>query len=180
MQKFNSFPPIIPLQADVLILGSMPGTRSICRQQYYAHPQNSFWPILAQIYSHYLTLEETELWQQGKHQDLPFERKSALLERAGIALWDVLASCQRQNSSDHSICDTICNPIAELVEKAPIGQILFNGHKSAKLFYQYIHLSSDYIYKVLPSSSPANATMSFQKKLEIWRLALAIKENHQA
>ena len=112
----------------------MPSIRSISQQQYYAHPQNAFWPILAQIYAHHLEPEELELWQQGKHQRLPFEQKLALLQQAGIALWDVLASCQRQNSADGSIREVVCNPIAELVQRESIDRIWLNGQKSAAFF----------------------------------------------
>ncbi len=173
MQEFHSFAPIVPAQARVLLLGSMPSLRSFGQQQYYAHPQNAFWPILARIYPQYLEPNEPVLWQKGQHHLLPFRQKILLLERAGIALWDVLASCQRQSSADHSIRKPICNAVANLLAEISIDCIYCNGQKSAELFYKYIQLAPHYRVETLPSTSPAHASQSFASKLYDWQSALS-------
>ncbi|MEM9424956.1 MAG: DNA-deoxyinosine glycosylase [Spirochaetota bacterium] len=172
MQEFHSFPPIVPAQADILILGSMPGIRSIKDKQYYAHPQNAFWPMLASIYASHLKEEELEKWKQGRHHQIAFRQKHRLLEQAHIALWDALSSCQRQNSADHSIRNASCNPIADLVKRTGIRNILLNGRKSSALFHKNITPDSGFRVFTLPSSSPAHAALTFQEKLKIWKATL--------
>ncbi len=180
MSVFRSFAPIVPRAARILILGSMPGTRSVAQSQYYAHPQNAFWPILAHVYPEFFEREgsrQSAKWQPGAHHRLPFDAKLALLEYAGIALWDVLASCQRSGSSDQSIRSGISNPVPGLLTRNPdIRQILLNGRKSFQVFRCEIqpafNEAKDYTIRVLPSSSPAHASVSFADKLVLWRQAL--------
>ena len=153
----------------------MPSVRSVEQAQYYAHPQNSFWPILASVYAEFIRQTEIELWQLGQHSQLPFARKQELLRRAGISLWDVLASCQRQNSADSSICKVVCNPVASLLAERPrIWRIFLNGQKSAELFQRHIQkqLPSRYHIESLPSTSPAHARLSLEAKRQIWAQAL--------
>ena len=133
-------------------------------------PSGLSWP---QIFPAYLEPSEPVLWQRGRHQLLPFRQKVLLLERAGIALWDVLASCQRQSSADHSIRQPIANAIGPLLEECCIENILLNGQKSADLLRKHIALSGDYKIWTLPSTSPANASMSLETKLLSWQLALS-------
>ena len=181
MQEFASFTPIVPERAKILVLGSIPGVRSIEQGQYYAHPQNAFWPMLARIYPEFICASSIEQWQRGCHHQLPFARKAELLEAASIALWDVLASAWRENSSDQSIQSEICNPIAQLLQDYPsIQKILLNGKKSGKLFSQKIlpkiSLQNYQIYN-LPSSSPAYASLSFDTKTVAWQQALRPHNN---
>lgn len=178
MQECTSFAPIVPERAKILVLGSIPGVRSIEQGQYYAHPQNAFWPMLARIYAELACASGTnaEQWQRGRHHQLPFAQKVQLLEAASIALWDVLASAWRQNSADQSIKSEICNPVAQLLKDCPtIQKILLNGKKSAKLFSQKILPEigpQNYQIYHLPSSSPAYASLSFDAKTEAWRQVL--------
>ena len=180
IQEFASFAPIVPERAKILILGSIPGVRSVEQGQYYAHPQNAFWPMLSRIYPEFAC--DAEQWQRGRHHQLPFVQKVRLLEAASIALWDVLASAWRQNSTDQSIQGEICNPVARLLQEcASIQKILLNGKKSAKLFSQKILPeieSQNYRIYHMPSSSPAYASLGFDAKTAAWRQALRPAKHH--
>lgn len=146
----------------VLILGSMPGKESLKQQEYYAHPQNSFWTIMG------------ELFNAGR--DLPYpERLKKLLEHK-VALWDVAGQCNREGSLDSSIIhdSVVPNDFAVLFEVCPdIRTIFFNGAKAEELYrklvlkgfsekYEYLQ------YQRLPSTSPAHAAMTKEEKLKQW------------
>ena len=149
----------------MLILGSFPSTASLAAQQYYAHPQNQFWRILGEV-----------IGQPLKEMDYP--ARIAAVQAAGIAIWDVFASCERAGSLDTAIRDTVPNPLASL-QKCPQGRtalapalrrICFNGGMAARRIREVEVLGFEAM--VLPSTSPANATWSFERKLQAWRAAL--------
>ena len=151
--------------ARVLVLGSLPGKRSIADQRYYAHPQNAFWPIMREGLSLDGALEYDSLIE-------------ALLD-AGIALWDVVAEAQRPGSLDSRIepSSVVFNPIDELIEGSPrLNSILLNGGKAMALFKQAGFLPVCEAHHIgvhqMPSTSPAFAAMSFDKKKNIWLTAL--------
>lgn len=161
----NSFPPLADCHATHLILGSMPGQASLSAQQYYAHPRNSFWPIMTRLFK----------WPL----DLDYEARTQRLVAEGVALWDVLASCERPGSLDTAIkLDSIvCNDIAALLKTAPgIHSILFNGAAAEKLFMRHalpgLPEASRLSLVRLPSTSPAHAAMSMEQKYQTWRQAL--------
>jgi len=160
----NSFEPIIDKNCKILILGTMPGVKSLEKQEYYAHERNAFWKII-------YTLFHQEIANDYAH------KKSFLLQQH-IALWDVLKSCDREGSSDSDIKKPIQNDFVRLFKQYPnIEAIYFNGEPAEKLFKRFVSKTLGEInipsYR-LPSTSPAN-TMKFQDKLEKWGNILQIK-----
>ena len=161
----QSFPPIESSIARVLILGTMPGKASLQAGQYYAHPQNAFWRIAA-----------TTL---GFDAASPYEVRVALMRAAGIAIWDVLKSCTRQSSLDSDIVHATAVPNdlpAFLGEHPQIRRICFNGAKAEALYARHARPfllgGQDIHYVRLPSTSPANASVSWPAKLQAWQAAL--------
>jgi hypoxanthine-DNA glycosylase len=153
------FPPVSRRDARVLILGSLPGQRSLRAAQYYAHPQNAFWRIMREL--------------TGAAGD--YEQRCAVLLDHRIALWDVLAESVRPGSMDADIQ----LKTAELndfkgffSEHHKIDRIFFNGHKAAQLFRRYSVPDAAEVsmqFATLPSTSPAYASMPFSEKLAMWR-----------
>lgn len=157
--------PIVSSQTALLILGSFPGARSLAQQQYYAHPQNQFWRILQAIWPQY---PQPKLDDAGGYA----ARCNWLLER-GLGLWDVYARCIRAGSLDSAIRDAVPNDIAGLQLPGLTG-IAHNGGES----YRHARQTSGLGVAVypLPSTSPANASWSFERKLHAWRDVMAAQE----
>jgi hypoxanthine-DNA glycosylase len=156
MKKY-SFAPISHSNATILILGTMPGVQSLALQQYYGHPRNAFWKIIFSVF-------ETPF-----STDYGF-RKSILLDHR-IALWDVLEVCVREGSLDSAIEQEVANDFDSFLKAHPhIKHIFFNGQKAAKYFKQHVVVTGTYHLITLPSTSPANAGMSFEKKLMEWQI----------
>lgn len=157
-----SFKPIINDSACIIILGSMPGIKSLTEQQYYAHPQNAFWRIMAMLFDF------------DKHAE--YEQRLEFLRAKGVALWDVLHSCKREGSLDSMIqLDTqMPNDFNVLFHKYPnIRAVFFNGAKAESYFKRHIlpSLADHQLHFArLPSTSPAHASLSFDKKLEAWQV----------
>lgn len=156
-----SFGPIAAKDAQILILGSMPGIKSLQEQQYYAHPRNVFWPIMANLYDFDLSLSYPARCQQ--------------LKLHKVAVWDVLKSCRRPGSLDQHIepDSMVANDFKALLKSyANIQHIFFNGSKAEQVFSQQVlrTLTShpNLTYTKLPSTSPAHAAMSFESKLLQW------------
>ena len=166
MPRIQSFPPIENPAAKVLILGSMPGMESLRAGQYYAHPRNAFWSIMGDLV--------------GAAPTLPYEARIQKLKSAGIALWDVLASCTRHGSMDADIeADSICaNDFASFFLNHPcITQVVFNGTMAERFFRKHVqHLLEPRMLNCrrLPSTSPANASMQYGQKLSAWKVILEI------
>jgi double-stranded uracil-DNA glycosylase len=161
----TSFPPIVGHRPHTLILGSMPGERSLQEQRYYAYPQNSFWPIMARIC--------------GFPADDAYHARLEGLKQAGFALWDVLQQCTREGSLDSAISrrTEVPNDILGLLEaKRTIDRICFNGAKAEESFRRHLltRLVDEHDYRLirLPSTSPAHASMRFEEKLDVWRESL--------
>lgn len=158
MTELCGLPPIIDRQARTLILGSFPSEASLAAQQYYGHRQNHFWKILGAI-----------LEQPLYEMDYP--ARKAAVQKAGIAIWDVFAHCKREGSLDSAIRDTTPNDFSQLKALAPqLGRVCFNGQTAGKSRRLFDELG--YAVHVLPSTSPAY-TLPFEKKLALWRAALA-------
>ena len=139
----------------LLVLGSFPGLASLRAQQYYGHPRNHFWPILA------------ALWQLDL-LGLPYDQRLAVARDHGLGLWDIYASCQREGSLDQAIVDPEFNDLASLRQRAPDLQcVAHNGGESARAMKAVAALG--YTVLRLPSTSPANASWSFERKLAAWR-----------
>lgn len=164
MTLIYSFNPIEDKYAETLILGSMPGQASLAAGQYYAHNRNAFWLIISNL----LQIDPAA----------SYETKVQAMKSARIALWDVLRSCKRTGSLDAGIeTDTLTiNDFRTFFQThTKIKRVFFNGAKAETCFNQHIlrHTKLDSISLTrLPSTSPANATVSFAHKLAAWRLIL--------
>ena len=151
----QGLPPVAGRGARLLVLGSFPGVASLDAQQYYAHPRNHFWPILSALWG-------VELMAMA------YRARVAELERRGLALWDVYAACRREGSLDASIEDAAPNDLAALVARLPsLRAIAHNGGESARAMRLTRALGLP-VHR-LPSTSPANASWSFERKLAAWR-----------
>lgn len=162
----RGFPPVSSPDARVLVLGSLPGEKSIEMQQYYAQARNAFWPIMGELC--------------GASPSLVYPRRLERLRAAGIALWDVLAAGERRGSLDSAIVPSsmVVNDFAAFFAAHPaIRFVAFNGSKAAELFRRRVlpTLPGEYArleMTRLPSTSPANASYSFERKLASWTAAL--------
>jgi hypoxanthine-DNA glycosylase len=161
-QVLHGLPPLIEARTRVLILGSFPGVKSLQMQQYYAHPQNAFWKLIFSIIS-----DDSPY----KYCAECYEIRSQRLLEAGIGLWDVYAACEREGSLDTAIQHAQLNDLASLKTRCPdLKAIAHNGGESYSHAKHTLALGLP-VYK-LPSSSPANASWSFERKLAAWREAL--------
>ncbi len=159
MERSEGFPPISRPDARLLILGSLPGQRSIDEQQYYAHPRNAFWPIMAALFA-----------ASGSYAE-----RCDRLRQCGIAVWDVLGSSVRPGSMDADIdvASAQTNDFAWFfANHAGVRRVAFNGRKAEQLFHRLVERPDRVEYIGLPSTSPAYASMSFSGKLEVWRKRL--------
>lgn len=161
----TSFSPIITPASTVLILGSMPGTMSLRLQQYYAHPRNYFWRIIEDL--------------TGVPAEAPYSVRVERLKETGIALWDSLEACVRPGSLDANIVVETEQPndFAELLKThLAIRAICFNGQKSEQVFRRQVlpTIPTDVLQQIdligLPSTSPANASLTYEQKLARWRV----------
>jgi TDG/mug DNA glycosylase family protein len=162
--RIRSFAPIADRRARVLILGSMPGRASLEAGQYYAHRQNAFWRIVCELL--------------GVDPRSPYRARIQALKAARIALWDVLQSCSRDGSLDSSIEreTEVANDFPAFLRKhSGISRIYFNGAKAATSFKRAVMPSLGrraLRYSRLPSTSPANASVSYERKRKAWRAIL--------
>ncbi len=156
------FPPLLAGQNEqvtILVLGSVPSVRSLQFQQYYAHPQNAFWWIMGQLF--------------GFDHQLAYEQRHKLLNENGVIVWDVLESCERQGSLDSRIKaeSEVPNDIPMLLNHYnSINRIVCNGGTTLALLKRHHSQLFRQNYEILkmPSTSPANARLSKQEKLEQW------------
>ena len=156
--KIFSFPPIYSPKSKVLILGTMPGKKSLELNQYYGHGGNQFWNIMFSLFEMPLS----------KDYD---DRKQVLLDN-NIALWDVLKACVRESSADSDILSEEPNDFDSLIQNSTgINTIFFNGKNAKEYFDRYISIEIDNQY-VLPSTSPANTWKTFDQKVDLWRTIL--------
>lgn len=157
--------PIVGKRPEILLLGSMPSVSSLEKQQYYGHPRNAFWPLLAHLLNF-------ELHEQ-------YKKNAAQATKRGIAIWDVIGQCERKGSLDSAIVkgSERINPIPDLlVNYQSIKTIGLNGGTAATLFKH--HCLSELDAKqlnihYLPSTSPANARMNFAEKCAAWQRVFA-------
>ena len=153
----QSFEPIWSPDARVLIVGSMPGVKSLEDSQYYAHPRNAFWPIMFEVF--------------GQRLSDDYEVRKSLIRDHNLALWDAACTCEREGSLDSNMRGVVYNDFAALYEKCPgIHSVLCNGATANSLFMKSGFAQGKMVIR-LPSTSPAY-TMAYAKKLEAWRAAL--------
>jgi hypoxanthine-DNA glycosylase len=180
-QRLVGLPPLVCANTRLLILGSFPGAASLAAQRYYGHPQNQFWPVLRAIFAS----SHCPAYMSS------YEKNSNWLLRQGVGVWDVYASCERAGSLDSAIRNAEVNDFASLIQRCPhLKAIAHNGSESFK-HARYVTASLSAarvpqgakaplvgsatplpVYK-LPSTSPANASWSFDRKLAAWREVMA-------
>ncbi len=160
----HSFAPVVNAHCTTLILGSLPGDESLRQVQYYAHPRNAFWRILCDVFA----------------PDQPFAEdyaaRCALALQHGVALWDVIGAAEREGSLDTAIRNPAVNDFATFLRAHPsIHKICLNGGKAEQLFKRHCKdiMADPHITVIaLPSTSPANAKMTFAEKRTLWQAAL--------
>ena len=145
----HPFGPLFDASSRVLILGSFPSPKSREQAFVYGHPRNRFWPVIATVLG----------------QDVPktVEEKRALCARMGIALWDVLAEVDIEGASDASIKNPVANDLTPILTVAPIEKIFCTGATSGRWYRRLIEPVLGIPAAVLPSTSPANAAMTFER-----------------
>jgi hypoxanthine-DNA glycosylase len=147
--------PVVAPATRLLVLGSFPSVASLAAQQYYAHPRNHFWKIVGALCG-----QPLQAW--------PYERRIAFVRERGLGIWDVYASCQRSGSLDANIRHAVPNDLATLAAGLPrLAAIAHNGGESARSHRITSALGVPVVR--LPSTSPANASWSFDRKLAAWR-----------
>lgn len=152
--RLRSFAPFADARARILILGTMPGPVALRKQEYYGFPGNHFWPILSSLFA--------------GGRPLTYPEKLRLLRRNRIALWDVLASCEREGASDGAIRNARPNEIPELLARFPgIATIALNGTAAARLYQLHFREIALPVIR-LPSTSPAHARMTLAEKRARW------------
>jgi len=146
--------PVIAPDTRLVILGSFPGAASLAAQQYYGHPRNKLWPLLSALWDEDLVA-------------LAYPKRIEALRRHRTGLWDVYRSCEREGSLDSAIRAPVPNDLAQLRRLAPgLQAVVHNGSESARARRITEQLGVD--VHTLPSTSPANASWSFERKLAAW------------
>lgn len=163
MNNCKSFKPSINNDSKVLILGSMPGVKSLKEQRYYAHPQNRFWKVMGSICN------------KPKLPEFDYDMKLKILLNNNIALWDTIKSCKREGSLDSDIQNETPNDLRKLLKKYPnIQTICLNGNKSYSALKKYFpDLLEKYNCYKMPSTSPANARYSLDILMREWAKIVA-------
>ena len=166
MPHIQGFPPISRPDAQTLILGSMPSRESLLQGRYYAHPRNSFWPIICELFG---------ITTPG------YTQRAEELSGKGIAIWDVLQACFRSSSLDSDIDDStiVTNDFKTFYRiHCRIDRVFFNGAKAESVYMKHVlpglaDRQAEIVLQRLPSTSPANAGMTVEGKLEKWRVIVA-------
>lgn len=151
----HPIPPVFDRNSKVLILGSFPSVKSREAQFFYGHPQNRFWKVTSAVF--------------GAPEPRTIEEKKVFLLSHGIAVWDVIASCDITGSSDSSIRNVIPNDLAQILNVAEIQTIFVNGKTAEKFYKKYIKDIIGREAVCLPSTSPANAAWSVERLIEAWQ-----------
>lgn len=155
MTRLVGLPPVIGPATRLLVLGSFPGLASLRAQQYYGHPQNQFWKILSALWSVDL-------------MGMAYEDRIAAVRERGLGIWDVYGACEREGSLDSAIRNAELNDFAWLRQQCPRLQAI--AHNGGESFRHAKHTQALGLpVHQLPSTSPANASWSFERKLGVWR-----------
>ena len=155
----QSFEPVADGNIRILILGSLPGEKSLSENEYYAHPHNRFWKIIAHI--------------TGSNIPSNYSEKTKLLLDNRMGLWDVARKAHREGSLDSNIKNEIPNKIDDFIVNHPdIEKICFNGKKAESMFFKFFEKKAGTEYVSLPSTSPANARYDFEELCRIWKQIL--------
>lgn len=165
-RRLSGLPPVVSPRTRVLILGSFPSVASLRTQQYYAHPQNHFWKILQALWPHH-ALPGPDAYRQ---------RCAWLLDR-GLGVWDVYASCEREGSLDTAIRNAEVNDFAALKACCPQLQLIVHNGGESFRYAQAVRAAlrvEHFPLLKLPSTSPANASWRFERKVVAWREAMVL------
>lgn len=150
----RGLPPIVDARTRVLVLGSFPGVASLAARQYYAHPRNHFWPIMAALLDEPLT-------------ELPYAARLARMKTRGVGLWDIIVACHRKGSSDGAIRDAERGDVRRIQRAArSLAAVCFNGNTAATA--ETVWREAGYATLRMPSTSPAY-TRPLAEKLAAWR-----------
>lgn len=161
----TGLPPVLSPTTRLLVLGSFPGAASLAAQQYYAHRRNQFWPLVT-------TLLATD---PGAVMGLDYAGRCAWLLRQGLGLWDVYMSCEREGSLDNAIRYAQTNDFSGLRQRCPLLEAV--AHNGAESFRHARHTAALGVSAHrLPSTSPANASWTWERKLTAWRAVLQAHE----
>jgi hypoxanthine-DNA glycosylase len=156
----KAFEPIVDVNSEILVLGTMPGEKSLELQEYYGNRGNQFWRLLFSVF--------------GAEPTNVYDEKVSFLKEHQIALWDVLQYCEREGSLDSKIKNEVANNFDEFYKNFPNIRSVYFSSKNASAYYdKYVGRKEGIQYDILPSPSGANATMSFSQKLEIWKQKLS-------
>ncbi|MEE9322727.1 MAG: DNA-deoxyinosine glycosylase [Granulosicoccus sp.] len=173
-KHIQSFAPIEGANARILILGSMPGLASLKAHEYYGHHRNAFWPIM-------LALINNSTPSFGVFKLTTYVQRCQQLRESGIAVWDVLAACERPGSLDSAIVSGSeqANDIGALLQRHPeLTTIVFNGKTAEKMYYRHINKkrqsSSQVTLLPKPSTSPALASLSLEQKFAAWGKGMSL------
>ena len=150
--------PVYDSQSRILILGSFPSVKSREAMFFYGHPRNRFWKVTAAVF--------------GCRVPQTIEEKRSFLLTNGIAVWDVIASCEIEGSSDSSIRNVTPNDLSQILNAAPVEQIFVNGKTALKYYEKYLRPVTGREAICLPSTSPANAAWKLEKLTEAWSIIL--------
>lgn len=157
--KRQGLPPLLAPHTRLVVLGSFPGVASLQAQQYYGHPRNQFWPLMDALLGLKLAAQ-------------PYQARIDALLARGVGLWDVYATCRRPGSLDSAIRDAVFNDLRQLKQLAPaLMAVAHNGGESARASRQTAALGL--VVHRLPSTSPANASWSFERKRQAWQQVFA-------
>lgn len=161
----TGLPPVVSANTRLLVLGSFPGAASLAAQQYYAHPRNQFWPIVTTLLAD----------NPATVLALDYPARCDWLLQQGVGLWDVYAACEREGSLDSAIRQPRTNDFSALRQRCPALRAV--AHNGAESFRHARHTAALGVPVVrLPSTSPANASWSFDRKLAAWRAVLVAQE----
>ena len=166
--RLHGLAPLASPATRVLVLGSFPSVKSLQAQQYYGHPQNQFWPLMQ------------TLWPQAPWpDDRDYAQRCQCLLTCGVGVWDVYAECERQGSLDSAIRNARLNDFAALLARCPQLQAIahnggesFRHAKAVQIALDQAGLPHRVTIHRLPSTSPANASWTFEQKLSAWRAVM--------
>ena len=154
----HPIPPLFNEKSRILILGSFPSVKSREAAFFYGHPQNRYWTVISRI----LGFDKPETVE---------EKRKMMLEN-GIAMWDVIASCEIEGSSDSSIRNVTANDLSVILDNCPIEKIFVNGKTAEKYYNKYTYPKTKIKAICLPSTSPANAAWSIERLIEAWKIIM--------
>ena len=148
--------PVYDKHSNIVILGSFPSVKSREQGFFYGHPQNRFWRVLAAVY--------------GDEVPQTVEEKKEFLLQKGVAVWDVIASCEILGSSDSSIKNAVPTDLSDILAHTPVRRIYVNGKKAEQLYRKYQEKQTGIKAVCLPSTSPANAAWGIERLTEAWQV----------